>query len=106
PLRYSQFETPERWFRMGFSEASAVDYLSAIQSSIEHPNAVLDLRVPGAFEYLDALDTAISHALSGELDAQTALNNAAAAWDAITDQRGRDAQLAAYQASLPLRIPR
>jgi multiple sugar transport system substrate-binding protein len=100
PLRASQFEDLSLWTGAGFDEASAIDYLDAINTSISDPNAVVDLRIPGAFEYFAALDTGISRALAGELTAQEALDGVAAEWDAITDRLGRESQLALYQQSL------
>ena len=68
--------------------------------SISDPNAVVDLRIPGAFEYFDALDTGISRALAGELTAQEALDGVAEQWNAITDRLGRDSQLRLYRESI------
>jgi multiple sugar transport system substrate-binding protein len=100
PLRTSQFEDIALWTGAGFDEASALDYLGAINDSISDPNAVVDLRIPGAFEYFAALDTGISRALAGELTAQEALDGVATEWDAITERLGRDSQLALYNQSL------
>ncbi|MDL1902341.1 extracellular solute-binding protein [Anaerolineae bacterium CFX9] len=102
PLRRSQFQNLELWLRSGFSEAAALDYLDAIQSTIEHPNAVLDIRIPGSADYGAALDIEVGRALAGEISAQEALDNVAAAWEAITDSYGREAQLEFYLASLGL----
>lgn len=100
PLRTSQFENLDLWLGAGFDEASALDYLDAINESISDPNAVVDLRIPGAFEYFAALDTGISRALAGELSAQEALDGVAQEWDAITERLGRESQLALYKQSL------
>jgi multiple sugar transport system substrate-binding protein len=100
PLRASQFENLDLWTGAGFSEAAATDYLDAVLSTIEHPNAILDIRIPGAAEYFNSLDTEIARALAGEISAQEALDNAAALWEEITDRRGREEQLALYLASL------
>ena len=102
PLRTSQFENLDIWVGAGFDEASALDYLDAIESSISDPNAVVDLRIPGAFEYFAALDTGISRALAGELTAQEALDGVADEWNAITDRLGRDSQLSLYRQSIGL----
>lgn len=102
PLRQSQFDNLDLWTGAGFSEESAIDYLDAVLSTINDPNAVLDIRIPGAFEYLFALDTNISQALAGQIDAQTAMDQVAAAWEEITDRYGREEQLNQYRASLGL----
>ncbi len=100
PSRFSQLEDIAPWVEAGFDEESAADYLDAIQSTINHPNAVLDLRITGSAEYLSTLDAEIARAVAGEISAQEALDNVAALWDAITDRLGRDAQAAQYKAAV------
>jgi multiple sugar transport system substrate-binding protein len=100
PLRQSQFDNLDLWTNAGFDEESAKDYLQAILDTINDPNAIVDLRIPGAFEYFDALDNGIAKAITGEATAQAALDEVAAAWDAITDRLGRDTQLKLYNQSL------
>ncbi len=100
PLRQSQFDNLDLWINAGFDEESAKDYLQAILDTINHPNAIVDLRIPGAFEYFAALDIGISKAVTGELDPQAALDEVAATWDAITDRLGRESQLKLYKESL------
>lgn len=97
PSRFSQFENLDAWTAAGFDEASAQDYLDAVLNTINHDNAVLDLRIRGSAEYFQALDAEVSRALVGEIDAQTALDNVAELWNGITDRLGRDAQLDQYR---------
>ena len=63
PLRQSQFDNLELWTAAGFDEESAKDYLGAVLDTINDPNAIVDLRIPGAFEYFDALDAGIAKAV-------------------------------------------
>jgi multiple sugar transport system substrate-binding protein len=100
PARFSQFEAVDLWVGAGFDEESARDYLDAILTGINHPNAVLDLRITGTAEYQQALDVELNRALLGEISAQEALDNAARAWEEITDRLGRENQLAQYRASV------
>ncbi len=100
PLRQSQFDNLGLWTGAGFDEESAKDYLDAIKATIDDPNAIVDLRIPGAFEYFDALDAGIAKAITGEADAQAALDEVVATWDAITDRLGRENQLKLYKQSL------
>ena len=100
PARFSQFEAVDLWVQAGFDEESAKDYLDAILTGINHPNAVLDLRITGTAEYQQALDAELHRALVGEISAQEALDNAARAWEEITDRLGRENQLAQYRASV------
>ncbi len=62
---------------------------------------VLDLRIPKTKEYeQDVLDTAVSQYIAGELTAEETMQQITDGWNQITDAVGRDAQLAAYHASL------
>jgi len=100
PSRFSQLADTAPWVAAGFDEESAADYLDAIQNTINHPNAVLDIRITGSAEYLSTLDAEIARALAGEISAQEALDNVAELWDAITDRLGRDAQAEQYRAAV------
>jgi multiple sugar transport system substrate-binding protein len=100
PSRYSQFEDVQMWVDAGFDEAGAQDYLDAVQNTINHPNAVLDLRIRGSAEYLNVLDVEVSRALAGEISSQEALDNVAAGWNEITDRLGREEQLQQYKDSV------
>ena len=100
PSRFSQFEDVAPWVAAGFDEASAQDYLDAILTGINDPNAVLDLRITGSAEYLQTLDVEIARAIAGEVSPQEALDNVAAQWNEITDRLGRDTQLAQYRAAV------
>ncbi|GAB4514176.1 MAG: extracellular solute-binding protein [Anaerolineae bacterium] len=100
PSRFSQLENLEPWVAAGFDEESAADYLGAILETINHPNAVLDIRIPGSAEYLQTLDANIARAIAGEVSAQEALDTTATEWDAITDRLGREAQLELYKAAV------
>jgi multiple sugar transport system substrate-binding protein len=100
PLRQSQFDNLAAWTAAGFDEESAKDYLQAIQDTINDPNAILDIRIPGSNEYFNALDDGIAKAMAGEATPQAALDEVDKNWDAITERLGKDAQLAAYKAAL------
>lgn len=100
PSRFSQLENLDLWVDAGWSEEAAEDYLSAVLDTINHPNATLDLRIPGSSEYLSQLDAEIARALAGEISAQEALDNTAVIWDEITDRLGRDSQLELYVAAV------
>ncbi|MBS3943255.1 MAG: extracellular solute-binding protein [Dethiobacter sp.] len=100
PYRISHFEKLAGWYGMGFVNPGA--YLEAIKATIEHPNVQVDLRIPGAARYFDAIDAQISLALAGDISPQEALDAAAKEWDLITEELGREAQLQAFRASLGL----
>ena len=100
PARFSQFENIDLWLGMGFDQEGAADYLGAVLDGINHPNAVLDLRIRGSAEYLSLLDVEISRALAGEIGPQEALDNVADQWNAVTDRLGREGQLEQYRSSV------
>ena len=100
PSRFSQLADTAPWVAAGFDEESAADYLDAIQNTINHPNAVLDIRITGSAEYLSTLDAEIARALASEISAQEALDNVAELWNGITDRLGRDAQAEQYRAAV------
>ena len=100
PSRFSQLEDVDMWVDAGFDLESAEDYLDAIKNTINHPNAVLDIRITGSAEYLQTLDVEISRAVAGEADPQEALDNVAKAWDEITDRLGRENQLQQYRSAV------
>ncbi|MBA7485210.1 MAG: extracellular solute-binding protein [Spirochaeta sp.] len=102
PSRFSQLEEVDLWTEAGFDRESAEDYLDAIMNTINHPNAVMDIRITGSAEYLQTLDVGVSRAVAGEVSPQEALDEVAKAWNEITDRRGRDSQLKQYRASIGL----
>jgi multiple sugar transport system substrate-binding protein len=73
---------------------AAPEYLSTLETAAMAGQ--FELGIPGAREYTEALDQAITSAYAGE-DPKAALDAAAAKWDEITDRLGRDAQKAAYE---------
>jgi multiple sugar transport system substrate-binding protein len=58
-------------------------------------DAVLDLTMPGAGDYANAIDRAMTAMYAGK-DVKQALDEAAAEWNRITDKLGTDKQRAAY----------
>ncbi len=101
PYRTSHFTNIQPWIDAGLSEDAAKNYLGAIQASLQNKNMVLDMRIPLTKRYeQDVLDTAVSQYLAGELDAAGTEQAISDGWNAITDEAGKDKQLAAYIASL------
>ncbi|MDQ3525669.1 MAG: extracellular solute-binding protein [Chloroflexota bacterium] len=99
PSRESHFDAAD-WTIAGYPEADAQAYLDSISGSYNHPNRIVDLRIPGQGEYWIAAEDEWTRAVSGELEPQEALDNAAAAWDEITDRYGRETQRQLYTDSL------
>ncbi len=104
PYRTSHFSKLDNWIKGGFSDAAAKDYLGAIQASLNSPNMMLDLRVPQNQRYQQiVLDAAVSQYLAGELTAAEAAKQISDKWEEITEELGRDKQLAAYKSTLGIK---
>ncbi len=102
PHFFSDLNNLEPWLKIGMTEQEATEYLNAVRDIIGHPNAVIDLRITGAAEYFDALDTQLARAVVGEVSAQEALDEVAKQWNAITDRLGRDQQKTLFRQMLGL----
>ncbi len=101
PYRISQFQNLDLWIKAGMSEQAAKDYLGAIENSLNSPNMVLDLRIPQNQRYQQVvLDTAIAQYLAGELTLEETMQQIYDGWEEITNELGREEQLAAYLATL------
>jgi multiple sugar transport system substrate-binding protein len=103
PYRTSHFTNMGPWTASGMSDQAAKDYLGAIQSSLQSPNMVLDLRIPQtAFYQQTALDTALAQYLAGEISLSQTMAQITDQWNKKTDEIGRPAQLDAYRSSLSI----
>lgn len=101
PYRLSHYENLDNWSSV-FTPAEAESYLGAQRASLDSPNVALDLRLPGFFSYTEVLEIELSKALSGQVEPQEALDTIAAEWNKMTDEFGRDKQLAAYRSAMGL----
>lgn len=90
PYRMSQLQNVDAFANgpLQLGEEVAKDYLDAAQRTLEHPNAVVDLAMPGWTQYRDALELGVSKALAGETDPQAALDEVKLAFDEISDRMG------------------
>jgi multiple sugar transport system substrate-binding protein len=102
PFRHSHFSKVAAWKKAGYPESDLGSYLAAMKKSDLDPNAVQDLRMPGAAQFQDATEVGAGKAVSGQSSPKAALDGIAGAWKQINDQKGHDKQLAAYKASLNL----
>lgn len=101
PYRLSHYNNLENWASI-FTPAEAASYLGAQRASLDSPNVALDLRLPGFFSYTEVLEIELSKALAGQVEPQQALDTIAAEWNKLTDEFGRDKQLAAYRSAMGL----
>jgi len=100
PYRNSQFQYDE-WEAAGYDRAFIEDYLGSNLDSYNHPNAAIEPRIPGIFQYYSVAEDELAKGFAGQYaSAQETADAIAAAWEKITDQIGRDSQIALYKASL------
>ncbi len=100
PYRQSQFDYDE-WEAAGYDRDFIENYLGANLDSYNHPNAAIEPRIPGIFQYYSIAEDELSKIYAGQYkSAQEGADAIAAAWEKITDQIGRDQQIALYKASL------
>jgi multiple sugar transport system substrate-binding protein len=102
PWRTSHSTNLAPWVDAGWTESEAQLYVETILGNTNHPNAVFDPRVPGADRYQQTLELNLQRALLGEVDPQAAMDDCASEFDAISDELGKDGQVAAYRAHLGL----
>ena len=100
PYRNSHFRY-EEWEEAGYDRAFVEDYLGSNAASYNHSNAAIEPRIPGIFQYYSVAEDELAKGFAGEYgSAQETADAIAAAWENITDQIGRDSQIALYKASL------
>ena len=100
PYRNSHFNYDE-WAAAGYDKAFIEDYLGSNADSYNHPNAAIEPRIPGIFQYYSVAEDELAKGYAGTYtSAQETADAIAAAWEKITDQIGRDSQIALYKASL------
>ncbi|WP_299654759.1 substrate-binding domain-containing protein [uncultured Tateyamaria sp.] len=102
PYRNSHFQF-EEWEEAGYDRAFIEDYLGSNADSYNHPNAAIEPRIPGIFQYYSVAEDELAKGYAGQYgSAQETADAIAAAWEEITDQIGRDSQIEIYKASLGL----
>jgi len=102
PYRQSHFNYDE-WEKAGYDRAYIEEYLGSNADSYNHPNAAIEPRIPGIFQYYSVAEDELAKGFAGQYkSAQETADAIAAAWEKITDQIGRDSQLKLYRASLGL----
>ena len=102
PYRNSHFQFDE-WEEAGYDRAYIEDYLGSNADSYNHPNAAIEPRIPGIFQYYSVAEDELAKGYAGQYaSAQETADAIAVAWEKITDQIGRESQIALYKASLGL----
>ena len=90
----------DEWVAAGYDKNYITSYLNSQFGSYNHPNRAVEPRIPGIFQYYSIAEDELTKIFAGQYDAQTGANNIAAAWEKLTDQIGREKQIALYKASL------
>ena len=102
PYRNSHFQFDE-WEAAGYDREFVEDYLGSNADSYNHPNAAIEPRIPGIFQYYSVAEDELAKIYAGKYgSAQEGADAIAAAWEKITDQIGRDSQIALYKESIGL----
>lgn len=100
PYRNSHFNYAE-WEAAGYDRAYVEDYLGSNLDSYNHPNAAIEPRIPGIFQYYSVAEDELAKGFGGQYkSAQETADAIAVAWEKITDQIGRESQIKLYKASL------
>jgi multiple sugar transport system substrate-binding protein len=100
PYRKSNFDYAE-WEAAGYDRAYVEDYLGSNADSYAHPNAAIEPRIPGIFQYYSVAEDELAKGYAGTYkSAQETADAIAAAWEKLTDQIGRESQIKLYKASL------
>lgn len=99
PYRNSHFDIAE-WVSAGYDKGFISDYLASEADSYNHPNAAIEPRIPGIFQYYSVAEDELAKIYAGQYSAQDGADRIAVAWEKLTDQIGRDSQIALYKASL------
>ena len=101
PYRFTHFTNIDAWTQ-ALSMAAASEYLDVVRTSLDSQNVVLDLSIPGFYRYTEVLEEELSAILRGESSYKEAMDRVALAWERITNDLGRERQLAVYRAAMDL----
>jgi multiple sugar transport system substrate-binding protein len=98
PWRLSHSDNLGPWKNNGWDEQDAKEYIQNTLDVTDHPNSVIDVRIPGASDYFEGVyEPYLISILSGEKSPQEALDQVAKEWDALTERLDRDSQTEQYQ---------
>ncbi len=101
PYRLSQLSSPDLFIEAGMPKELAENYIGAINGALSNLNMASDMKIPGAQKYTSVvLDTELARYLAGEITVDEALENIEEGWEEITEDFGRDEQIAAQALAL------
>jgi multiple sugar transport system substrate-binding protein len=98
PWRTTHTTDLDGWTKVGWNRDDAQNYVTTIIDSANHPNASLDLRIPGLFKYYAVLETHLSHLLDavGPPNVHAEMIECAKDLEDVTNENQRGAQQSAY----------
>ena len=99
PYRFTHFTSIDAWTKV-FSKRAASEYLNVLRTSLDSPNASLDLRIPGFNQYTQVFEIQLTKALNNKATVKQALDATYKDWEKITDKIGRKQQLKSYKSSM------
>ena len=86
--------------RPATTRRSSPSYLNSEADSYNHPNAAIEPRIPGIFQYYSVAEDELAKIFAGQVNGAGRRRRDRGAWEKITDQIGRDNQIKLYKASL------
>lgn len=104
PFRRTHEADAVSWSSRRLPAEIATQYTTIQQDVLSRNQAYQCLRIPGEHRYQADLSEAVLSAVRDEVEAATALQNAAATWQKTTDKYGRSKQKTAYRKSLGINI--
>ena len=104
PFRRSHLSAVSMWCGEYAAADLVADYSESIRATLGRSEAFVAPRIPGQDRYLASLSVWIRKALKAEVDPREALQQAAAEWETITNELGRESQIAAYSRSLGIEV--
>jgi multiple sugar transport system substrate-binding protein len=93
PTRAGHLGDPLLWTGDVLDQTTADQYADLLLRINEEPVFLTFPRIEASERYWSTLEDAVQKFLAGEIDAADALQNAAADWERITDECGRDRQI-------------
>ena len=78
--RNSQHNIDE-WVAAGYDKPFITNYLASQFDSYNHPNAAIEPRIPGIFQYYSAAEDILSQIYAGKMKVQEGADAIAASWD-------------------------
>jgi multiple sugar transport system substrate-binding protein len=87
----------DNWLLAGYDREYITSYLKSQSGSFSHPNAAIEPRIPGIYQYYILAEEELHKTFTGKQTAQQGADNVAAAWEKLTNKLGRESQIKYYR---------